>query len=88
MENYHCRRAFEIIHQDEMNIFRKMPKDEFVLFRKFVIQGIINTDMMKHKALMSDIISRIDTDTFTPDEGRLPLNQTKSRKTSCYCSVS
>lgn len=48
-----------------------MPPADFSLFRKYVTHGIMSTDMMKHKVIMTDISMRVNEDNFVPDEGSL-----------------
>lgn len=55
----------------DANIFENMARSDFSLFRKYVAHGIMSTDMMKHKSLMTDIGMRVQEDDFVPDEGSL-----------------
>lgn len=48
-----------------------MHAADFALFRKYVSHGIMSTDMMKHKTIMTDISMRVKEDDFMPDEGSL-----------------
>lgn len=48
-----------------------MELSEFPLFREYVIHGILNTDMMLHKHMMTGIHIKLEQDNFTPNESRL-----------------
>lgn len=68
LESHHAARAFQILSVSELNIFQKMHPDEFPLFRKFVIQGILSTDIKKHFDELSSLKERIDSGDFNPYE--------------------
>ena len=70
LENHHCSIAFVVLMRTE-NIFSSMSSDDFTLFRKYVIHGIISTDMMLHKQIMADIQLKVDQNSFIPQEGIL-----------------
>lgn len=50
-----------------------MEPSEFSLFREYVIHGILNTDMMLHKHMMTGISIKLDQDSFTPNESKLMM---------------
>lgn len=47
-----------------------MEAGEFTLFREYVVHGILNTDMMLHKQMMTEISLKLDQDKFLPHERR------------------
>jgi len=63
--------AFQILKRAGCNIFESMPKENFVMFRKYVIHGITNTDMMLHKPMVTDIQLLVDRNKFEPIEGTM-----------------
>lgn len=68
LENHHAARAFQILKIDELNIFEKMHPEEFPLFRKFVVHGILSTDIKNHFNELAAMKQRIDSGDFNPQE--------------------
>jgi hypothetical protein len=68
LENHHVATAFRLLKQSDTNIFENMEPSEFPLFREYVIHGILSTDMMLHKGMMTGIQLKLDQDRFTPNE--------------------
>ena len=85
LEYYHCSKAFEILLKKELNFLENMSKSDFMLFRKYVVHGILNTDMMKHKEMMNDIQPKVDSKKFTPQEGKLSIDEKRTHlETFCF----
>ena len=68
LENHHCAEAFKILTKDSSNIFANMDSEEFKIFRKYVIHGIIHTDMALHFSMVKSITSQWEKNDFNPDE--------------------
>lgn len=53
----------------------KMSRGDFILFRKYVIHGIIKTDMAEHTSMVKTISFKVEKeDSFNPDEEENPSN--------------
>ena len=73
LENHHCATAFKFLMQNDTSFFDKMERRDFILFRKYVITGILNTDMAEHFSMVNSISFKVDKEKeFTPDEEKSP----------------
>jgi len=68
LENHHAATAFELLSKRECNIFVHMNIDEYPLFRKFVIAGILATDIKKHFVDVKEFQERLNEGDFEPYE--------------------
>ncbi|XP_011405148.2 PREDICTED: calcium/calmodulin-dependent 3',5'-cyclic nucleotide phosphodiesterase 1B-like isoform X2 [Amphimedon queenslandica] len=50
LENYHLNRAFTILKEMEVNIFRNLTTEQFTQVRTLTIEMVLATDMSKHFA--------------------------------------
>mmetsp|Transcript_109893 Transcript_109893/g.211472 ORF Transcript_109893/g.211472 Transcript_109893/m.211472 type:complete len:414 (+) Transcript_109893:3-1244(+) len=55
LENMHCSKLYNIVGEDECNVFSKMTKEQFKEVRKICIEAILHTDMMSHQAIVKDL---------------------------------
>eukprot|EP00518_Triparma_eleuthera_P018329 CAMPEP_0197560118 /NCGR_PEP_ID=MMETSP1320-20131121/22514_1 /TAXON_ID=91990 /ORGANISM="Bolidomonas sp., Strain RCC2347" /LENGTH=1008 /DNA_ID=CAMNT_0043121641 /DNA_START=116 /DNA_END=3139 /DNA_ORIENTATION=+ len=63
LERHHCARAFEILNDEESNLFSSFTREEFAQCRKIVIQSILATDMSGH-ADLSRSLALLPDDVF------------------------
>ena len=66
LEMHHAALSFSILLVPDNNIFKSMDKEDFFLFRKYVIKGILSTDIKNHFADLVILKSRIDSTNFQP----------------------
>ena len=72
LERHHCARAFEILHDEESNLFSNFSRSEFAQCRKIIIQSILATDMSCH-ADLSRSLALLPDDVFeTMDKDSSP----------------
>jgi len=75
LENHHCATAFKVLLTKGTDFFEFMPRSDFILFRKYVIHGILNTDMSEHTNMVNKIDIKINKEKdFLPDEEDQPEN--------------
>ena len=55
LERHHCARAFEILKEEDSNLFANFTREEFAQCRKIVIQSILATDMSGHADLSRNL---------------------------------
>lgn len=49
LERYHCHIAFKLLYQeDKSNILATMTREDLSLIRKYIVEGILATDMRRH----------------------------------------
>lgn len=68
LENHHAARAFKILAEKELNIFKKLHKSDYPIFRKYVIRAILSTDNSKHFSELAAFKDRLDSGDFVPFE--------------------
>lgn len=54
LENHHCSVAFRILENDDCNIFKSFPNDNFKQIREGIIRCILATDMARHNEILSN----------------------------------
>ena len=59
LENYHICSSFKILSKDETNILVNFKDEEYRIFRKIMIQGILSTDMANHQKILSNVKAKI-----------------------------
>lgn len=59
LENYHIYLIFKILRDEENNILINLKKEEYTIFRKRVIEGILATDMSIHGNVLSKIKNKL-----------------------------
>ena len=74
LENHHAATAFNLLTKKNMNIFEKMHFDDFELFRKFVIRGIIHTDIKLHFSDLAEFSEKLNSAKFNPQEDQEDLS--------------
>lgn len=55
LENMHCAKMFEICREDETNIFKALPKEQYKEVRKICIDVILHTDNVHHFQMVKDM---------------------------------
>lgn len=70
LENHHAARTFRILEEREFNIFEKMHQDDYPMFRKYIIQSILSTDIKKHFTELPEFKQRLDSGDFSPYEDK------------------
>lgn len=55
LENMHCAKLYNIVGEEDTNVFCKMSKEQFKEVRKVCIETILHTDMMSHQAIVKDL---------------------------------
>lgn len=68
LENHHSARTFKLLEERDFNIFEKMHQDDYPAFRKYVIRGIMSTDIKKHFTELPEFKQRLDSGDFNPYE--------------------
>ena len=53
LENYHSSLLFQILKCENSNIVKDLPKNDQKIFRKYVINMILDTDLTKNFQLIS-----------------------------------
>merc|ERR1712232_1540733 len=53
LENMHCAKLYTIVADPSTNIFVKLTKEQYKEVRKYCIETILHTDMMKHGAMVN-----------------------------------
>ena len=66
LEMHHASLAFKILLHEDNNIFKTMDKDDYFIFRKYVIKGILSTDIKYHVSDREKLQSKIDSTSFKP----------------------
>merc|ERR1711953_61464 len=51
----HCAKLFEIVSQDDTNVFRNMSTEMFKMSRKVCVEAILHTDMAEHFKMVKDL---------------------------------
>lgn len=54
LENFHCSKTFQILENNDCNIYSKFSKEDFTLLRKKMIGEILSTDLAYHFKFVSD----------------------------------
>lgn len=72
LEMHHAALAFKILLVPDNNIFKSMDKDDYFMFRKYVIRGILATDIKFHVSDVEKFQSKIDGTNFKPYVDDLP----------------
>ena len=65
-ENGHAHRVFEIMQSADANVLHALPRETAKRIRALVISNILGTDMVGHKAMLSELKDYLDRS----DEGR------------------
>jgi len=66
LEMHHASLAFKILLHEDSNIFKTMDKEDYFIFRKYVIKGILSTDIKYHVSDLEKFQSKIDSTSFKP----------------------
>lgn len=66
LEMHHCATAFNILLKRECNIFQAMDKEDYFSFRKYVIRGILATDIKFHLSDLGKLQASINNTSFKP----------------------
>ena len=54
LENYHCAKTFQLLENNELNIFCNFSNEDFTSLRKKMIGEILSTDMTFHMKIVND----------------------------------
>ena len=54
LENFHCSKTFKLLQNNDINIFSKFSKENFLLIRKKMIGEILSTDLSLHFKIIDD----------------------------------
>ena len=60
LENYHLAQSFKVILRDEFNILKNFTPEEYRIFRRRMIEGILATDMANHQKVLSSAKAKAD----------------------------
>lgn len=52
LENLHCSMLFQILSNDDANVLKFLDKDGYREARKFIIDAILHTDVVKHSEMV------------------------------------
>lgn len=66
LEMYHASLSFKILLHQDNNIFKSMDKEDYFIFRKYVIKGILSTDIKFHVSDLETFKAKIDNTNFKP----------------------
>jgi cAMP-specific phosphodiesterase 4 len=72
LENMHCAKLYTIVANPSTNVFSGLTKEQYKEVRKYCIDTILHTDMMKHQAMVNSLqmAYQMNTEVFSksPDE--------------------
>ena len=54
LENFHCAKTFQLLENNELNIFSNFSNEDFTSLRKKMIEEILSTDMTFHSKIIND----------------------------------
>ena len=54
LENFHCAKTFQLLENNDLNIFNKFSNEDFLLLRKKMIGEILATDMAFHFKIVDE----------------------------------
>ena len=54
LENFHCAKTFQLLENNDINIFSNFSKEDFLLLRKKMIGEILATDMSFHFKIVNE----------------------------------
>jgi hypothetical protein len=54
LENFHCAKTFQLLENNDINIFSNFSKEDFLLLRKKMIGEILATDMSFHFKIINE----------------------------------
>jgi hypothetical protein len=60
LENYHLAQSFKVLLKDEFNILKNFTPEEYRIFRRRMIEGILATDMANHQKVLSSTKAKAD----------------------------
>lgn len=64
LENHHIATSFKILQKSKCAILAKMEKDDYVRFRKIVINNILATDMKEHFTLLHNFEVKVEQNNY------------------------
>ena len=68
LENYHISLTFQILKNDNCNIFKILSKNEFSYIRKRMIDMVLSTDMSFHSRIIALMKSRVENNNIKNGE--------------------
>ena len=68
LENYHISLTFQILKNDNCNIFKILSKNEFSYIRKRMIDMILSTDMSFHSRIIALMKNRVENNNIKNGE--------------------
>ena len=54
LENFHCAKTFQLLENNDINIFNNFSNENFLLLRKKMIGEILSTDMSNHFKIVDE----------------------------------
>ena len=60
LENYHCAKFFQLLEDENINIFDTFNKKEYNIIREKIIKEILATDISYHKRVIQDFNNYIE----------------------------
>ena len=54
LENFHCAKTFQLLENDEINIFSNFSNEDYLLLRKKMIGEILSTDIALHFKIVNE----------------------------------
>jgi len=66
MENMHCHKLFQVLKEQEANVFAQVDKDLRKEMRKGIIEAILHTDVTKHNEMIKELnlLYRMNSEAF------------------------
>jgi hypothetical protein len=74
LENHHCSTAFMLIRQSKYNILDNLSYEQYMNFRKIVIEGILSTDVKRHFEIIEQFEKKRDDPAFNPIMAQCPTD--------------
>jgi cAMP-specific phosphodiesterase 4 len=71
LENMHCAKLYTLVANPMTNIFEKLTKEQYKEVRKYCIDTILHTDMMRHQAMVNklNMTYQVNTEIFLKNTG-------------------
>lgn len=66
LENHHCSTAFQLVRQQKYNFLDKLTSEQYMDFRKVVIEAILATDVKRHFEIIDAFTKRLEDKDFSP----------------------
>mmetsp|Transcript_27030 Transcript_27030/g.31155 ORF Transcript_27030/g.31155 Transcript_27030/m.31155 type:complete len:605 (+) Transcript_27030:612-2426(+) len=60
LENFHVAKAFQLMKEENLDVFNTLSTDEYRTIRKIIIDCVLSTDMARHRSHTIALKSKID----------------------------